>query len=148
MKINFTKKQFENLLKLVYLGNWVVNAHRTDDTIKKYEDLEHYVFSFAKAFGFEEYADAEKVGNGEFYPTRVFEEETDINKLHDEYDSDTFWDEIVDRLAERDFIRKYGVDKIQKMSRDERFEKICECEEKYADEIEKNGIERLGIVEE
>ena len=121
MKIAFTKKQFENLLKMVYLGNWMANAHRTDDTIEKYEDLEYYIFSFAKDFGFKEYADDEKVGDGKFYPTCVFEEETDINKLHDEYDNDTFWNEIVDRLAERDFVRKYGIDKIQKMSREERF---------------------------
>ncbi|MFC1612955.1 hypothetical protein ACFL23_01350 [Patescibacteria group bacterium] len=147
MKINFTKKQFENLLKLVYLGAWMANAHRTDDRIKKYDNLEHYIFSFAKEFGFEEYVDNEAVGDGEFYPTRVFEEDTDVHQLHDEYDDETFWDEIIDRMAHRDFIRKYGIDKIQKMGREERWEKLGEFEDKYADEIDKNGIDRLEILE-
>ena len=53
MKINFTKKQFENLLKLVYLGEWMANAHKTDDIIEKYREMLFYVFSFAEEFGFE-----------------------------------------------------------------------------------------------
>ena len=38
MKINFTKKQYEDLVKLVYLGTWMINAHRTDDIVEKYEE--------------------------------------------------------------------------------------------------------------
>lgn len=146
MKINFTKKQFENLLKLVYLGNWMANAYRTDDIIKKYEELENYVFSFAKEFGFAEYVDDELADEGKFFPTRVFEE-TDVNELHDEYDDETFWDEILDRLTDRDFVRKYGIEAIKKMSSEERWEKMGEFEEKYAEEMEKYGIERLEIGE-
>lgn len=29
MKINFTKKQFETLLKMAYISNWVVNGVRS-----------------------------------------------------------------------------------------------------------------------
>ena len=47
----------------------------------------------------------------------------------------------------KDFVKKYGIAKIKKMSREERFYKICECEEKYTDETEKYGIDRLEIVE-
>ena len=36
-----------------------------------------------------------------------FEEETDVHELHEEYDEESFWDELVDRLGERDFFRKY-----------------------------------------
>ena len=147
MKINFTKKQFEDLMKIVYLGNWMANAHRTDDRIEKYNEIQDYIFSFAKDFGFEEYSDDDAVGDGKFYPTRTFEEDADINKLHDEYDEETFWDEIIDRLGHRDSIKKYGVDKIKKMSREERFDKLCKCEEKYAEEVEENGVERLEIKE-
>ena len=35
MEIKFTKEQYENLMKLVYLGNWMINAIRTDDKSKK-----------------------------------------------------------------------------------------------------------------
>lgn len=145
MKIEFTKEQFENLMKLVYLGNWMANAHRTDDVIKKYEDLEHYVFSFAGDFGLEKYVDDEKVGDGKFYPTRFFEEETDVNELHDEYDNETFWTELPNRLGERDFMRKYSEKDWERMSREERFLRRQECDIKWEEELEENGLERLEI---
>lgn len=145
MKIEFTKEQFENLMKLVYLGNWMANANRTNDTIKKYEDLEHYVFSFAKDLGLEKYVDDEDADKGQFFPTRLFEEETDINEIHDEYDDDTFWNELPDRLGERDFFKKYSQREREKMTRDERFLKMQECIIKWEEEVEENGIERLVI---
>jgi tRNA(Ile)-lysidine synthase TilS/MesJ len=149
IKIGFTKKQFEVLLKLVYLGNWMANANRNgtlkDPMKKEYEEIENYIFSFTKQFGFDEYVDDADAEKGEFYPTRKFEEETDVHQLHEEYDEATFWDEIVDRLGDRDFFRHYSKKEIRKMSRDERFKKLYEFIDKWADETGKYGIERLEI---
>ena len=147
MKIEFTKEQYENLMKLVYLGEWMANAHRTDDRIEKYDELQRYVFSFAKDFGLEKHVDDEEIGDGNFYPTRFFEEETDVDKLHEEYDEDTFWTELPERLGERDFFKKYSKKDWEKMTREERFLKIQECVIKWEEELEKYGIERLDIKE-
>lgn len=150
MQMELSKEQFKTLLKLVYLGNWLANASRDgrpeNPHKEEYETTEDYIFSFAKQFGFGEYVDDEEAGEGKFYPTRMFEEETDIQELIDEYDEETFWDEIIDRLGERDFHRRYSKDEIQKMSREERFKKLYEFIDKWADEIDENGIERLGII--
>lgn len=147
--INFTKEQFEKLLKLVYIGNWVINANRDgspeNPRKEEYEKLEDYIFSFAKQFGFDKYVDDEEAGERKFFPTRMFEEETDVRELIDEYDNETFWDETIDRLGERDFYRYYSKDEIQKMTQEERFEKVYEFIDKWAEEINENGIERLGI---
>lgn len=153
MNINFTKEQFEILLKLVYLGNWVANANRDgsrenpykEEYKEKYEAIEDYIFSYAKQFGFDEYVDDEKAEKGKFYPTRMFEEETDIQKLIEEYDEEIFWDELIDRLGNRDFYRYYSKDEIQKMTQNERFEKVYEFIDKWTNEISENGIERLRI---
>lgn len=143
--IEFTRKQFEALLKLVYLGNWMVNAHRETGILEEYEGMESYIFSQAEKFGFKKYVDHEAKDGKDYYPTREFEENTDVSELHDEYDEETFWDEIIDRLGERDFLRKYGEIDIEKMSNDERFEKLCECEGEWAEEISRYGIRRLGV---
>jgi len=149
IEIGFTKKQFEILLKLVYLGNWMANANRVgtpnDPMKKEYEEIERYIFSFAKKFGLDEYVDDEDAEKGEFYPARKFEEETDVYELHNEYDEVTFWDELVERLGDRDFFRHYSKKEIRKMEREERFEKIYEFIDKWAEEINKYGIERLEI---
>lgn len=143
MKIDFTKEQFSALLRIIYLGNWMANANRIEDRIKKYEEIENYIFSYAQQFGFDKYVDNEEADKGKFYPTRKFEEKTDVHKLHEEYDEEIFWDELIDRLGERDFYRHYSKEEIQNMTQDERFEKLYEFINKWADEISENGIEKL-----
>ena len=88
------------------------------------------------------------MAEGNFFPTSQFEEETDVHKLHEEYDEETFWDELIDRLGDRDFYRHYSKEEIQKMTQEERFEKLYEFIDKWADEINKRGIEILEIDED
>ncbi len=148
MKINFTKKQFEVLLKLVYMGNWVVNAHRTgredDKRIEKYEEMQKYLLSFAKEFGLEKYVD---IDDEEVYPSRELEED-ETDELIDEYDNETFWEELIYRFMRRDFVREYGEEEISKMDTMERIKKDHPFLEKYQDEIYNYGIDRLEIVDD
>ena len=148
--IEFTKEQFLALMKNVYLGNWMANANRTgspkDPHFKEYEAIEDYIFSLAPEFGFEKYMDHEPRDGDRYFPTRLFEEETDVNKLHDEYDEQSFWDELSDRLGDRDFYKKYTKKDWEKMTREERFLKLQECIIEWEEELENNGIERLGII--
>ena len=148
MKINFTKKQFETLLKLAYMGNWVVNSHRLfegeNKRMEKYDDIEKYLLSFAKEFGLEKYVD---IDNEKMYPSIELEED-ETDELIDEYDNETFWEELIDRFARRDFVREYGEEEISKMDTMERIKKDHPFLEKYQDEIYKYGIDRLEIVED
>lgn len=147
MSMELTKEQFLSLLKAVYLGNWLANAHRDggpeDAREAEYSEIEHLVFSFAERFGFGRYAENEATERGEFYPTRAFEDETGVDELIAEYDEETFWDELPERLGLRDFHRRYSEEEIERMSGDERFERIGECVGAWLDEIDENGIMRL-----
>jgi len=149
--IKFTKEQFLTLMKIVYLGNWMANANRDgspeDPHVKEYEKMEDYIFSLAPQFGFDKYLDHELTDGERYFPTGLFEEETDVNKLHDEYDEETFWDELPERLGDRDFYNKYSKEDWKKMiKKDERYMKMQECIIKWEEELENNGIERLGII--
>lgn len=143
--LNLNKKQFERLMKVVYLGNWLINANR-DHPIKEYEAIEDLIFSLAGKFGLEKYVVHEPGDGSRYYPSRIFEEETDVDDFHEEYDEQTFWDELGDRLVHRDFVRKYGIKAIQNMTREERWTKLAEFEEYWANEINNHGIERLEIM--
>ena len=145
MKINFTKKQYENLLKLVYLGNWMANANRVDDKLQSLDELEGYIFSFAKEFGMEWWADTDNPKMT--YPTRYFEEESGVKDCIDEYNEEGFWDELPDRLGERDFFDTYSEEELQKMDREERFTKRMECIVRWEKEFEKHGIARLRAID-
>jgi len=149
MKIKFTKEQYENLLKLVYLGNWMINAIRSgakgDEQIEKYNELEQYIFSFAKDAGLERYIEFNERYD-KFFPTRDFEEDKEIEQYLEDYNDEIFWDELADRLGTRDFIRQYGMEMIEKMDSEERFLKQQEFIIKYEEEFEKNGIENLELL--
>lgn len=143
--IIFTRKQFQALLKTVYLGNWMANANRVNDMQKDYESTEDYIFSKASQFGLEKYVDHEETDGGRYYPTNLFEESTDVHKMHEAYDEETFWDELADHLGERDFMKKYSIEEIQKMTQEEYFVKLSECIDFYNEEFEKFGLERIEV---
>ncbi len=74
MEIKFTKEQYEDLIKIVYLGNWMINTFRTDDRIEKFEELEQHILSYSREFGLQEsiiYDDSLK----KYYFTKSLEEE-------------------------------------------------------------------------
>lgn len=148
--IKFTEEQFENLLKMVYLGNWMANACRDgspeDPHIDKYEKIQDYIFSLAPKFGLEKYVYRDDKNSDKMYPSGLFETETGVDALHEEYNDNIFWQELPDRLGERDFWEKYTKKEISAMDQKERFIKRCEYSEPYEDEVYKHGIDRLRIV--
>lgn len=147
--IALTSQQFKALLKAVYLGNWVANAYRDgssdDPHIQEYEEIEDYIFSLAPQFGFEKYIDHEQSDGDKYYPTNFFEETTDVHKLHEEYDEETVWDELAERLGARDFVEKYSKQEIENMSKEKYFVKLAECVDAYHEEFEAFGIKRIGV---
>ncbi|MCC7202117.1 MAG: hypothetical protein IT393_05550 [Nitrospirae bacterium] len=141
MEIRFTKEQYEDLVKLVYLGTWMVNAFRTDDRVKKFDELEQYILSYFKEFGLKQsiiYDNDLK----EYFVAKELEE-GELDQYIDDYNNDNFWDELIYRLARRDLIREYGEDKVTKMTWQERLEKEAPFIEKYEEEFEEHGIERI-----
>ena len=142
MEISLTKDQYENLIKLVFLGDWLVNSFRTD-RISDFDELENHIYSHAQAFGLEKYVLYDE-GAKEYFPTDAFEQS--VVDYIEEYDEDNFWDELVHSLGQRDFVRHYGRAAIQKMKFEEMLEKEAPFVQKYADEFEKNGLRDLGLV--
>lgn len=147
VEIKLTKKEYGDLLDLVYLGEWMINGIRLHgEEIQKYENILQHIYSHAGDAGLKNLIEFIEEHN-EFSPTKEFEEDLEINQYMDEYDDENFWDELVDRLARRDFIKEYGEDAVKKMSWDERIEKEHPFIEKYEEEFEEDGIENLKIEE-
>jgi hypothetical protein len=138
-KVEFTSEQFLKLMKLVYLGRWMVSSHR-DETDKNFEDIEQHVYSQAKNFGHEAYVDFDS-NYGKHFPSADIEDEMD--PVIQDYDDYTFWDELAWRMAERDFDRKYDHAQVLCMTNDEIFRQKNILADKYFDEFTTNGIEKL-----
>lgn len=145
-EIKFTKQQYEELVKLVYLGTWMVNSIRTDDVVEKYEKLEQYILSFANIFDYGKFIEYDAKSKS-YLHNADFEQDEELERYRDEYDDECFWDGLVDRLAKRNFIEAYGEDAIKRMDWKERYLKEEPFIEKYSHEVSEHGIDRMGIRE-
>jgi hypothetical protein len=145
MKINITRTQYRTLLEILEIADWVLHAHVSERAeTKKHREFEQMVFSFAKDFGFEdlvEYDEEMKVR----FPTREFEETSRGMDYVREFENDTFWNELVQRLTERDLIRQYGEERVETMNRRELGEKENQLERRYAEEFYQNGLENVTL---
>lgn len=146
MLIEMNERQYRALLKMVWLGNWAINAHREpDETQTEYNDLEQHLMAQAHSFGQEELVQFIQ-DDHRFYTASGFEEE--LLAVVDEYDDHTFWSQLESRLTERDLMNEYGEDALETMPDDEIQERERPVLEKYMDEFDKNGIQNLVIREE
>lgn len=116
------------------------------DDYKKQSDeidsLSDYLFNFAQDFGCPELTEKFM---GKTIPSDAFSEKMQI--VMDDYDNETFWHELETRLGKRDFERT--------MTKEEEGEieekggwlpyRIHDLYEKWAQEFEKYGVERLSI---
>lgn len=141
MKIEFSKSQYKTLVKALFLASWVVDSHKTEELDDEFDRLEQYILSLGKFFDLKNVEFDDKLGK--YFHDREFEEKT--LKHLDEFVDESFWVELIDRLAERDFFNALGESEIRKMSRDERFRKFYEFADPYEAEFAEHGIDKLVI---
>lgn len=139
MNIELSPEEYSKLVELVYLGEWVINAHH--DT--EYQDdaasqVIQRVLAAAPAG-----AVAKDDETSEFYLDSDWVEDV-YDKYILDYDDHVFWDELTERLAQRDLARIRGVSP-DEINRDDDLLELRPLEERYRNELEDNGVDRLEI---
>jgi hypothetical protein len=147
MKINLTKKEYRILLELVCTADWVLHAFETEerDETQPHRDLQEKLFSLAKEFGCGDLIVYDRQ-LGQHFPTATFEEF--LQEYIEDYENESFWDELVHRLAMRDLLREVGEDGYAHLDAEERIARLAPHEQKYADEVDAFGLDRIVILEE
>lgn len=146
MNINFTEKEYRLLLDAVFIADWVMTSHDTD---RESDDDEHQmlfqkIYSHAREMGCTDLVDEETDAN-RYYPTREYEEQSEVIEWIEEYDAMNFWEELIERLTERDVLKEAPAAELDRLSAEEYWRRAAPYEQKYATEFEKRGIERLVI---
>jgi len=139
VKIELTNEEFRKLIELAYLGEWMINAQHDPD----FQD-EAATAAVQKLMGAHKVegvdVDAE---TGENFMTSDWTE-----RLYDEYildyDDHIFWDELTERLAQRDLARERGIDADQ-LNRDDDLLELRPLEDRYRAELEEHGLDRIEI---
>ncbi|OPJ57801.1 hypothetical protein [Clostridium oryzae] len=152
MKINFTKKQYRKLLDLIYAGEMVVNSVRdSEEKLTEYEELEQYMYSFAKDFGFDDLFKYD-VDLDSYMLTEKYEDE-DIFKYINDYDNYVFWQQLAARLSTRDALLEINKDKNKKQQQEPLTDKESNAlfklqtrfEKKYYREFDKHGLNNVNV---
>lgn len=142
MNITLKSEEYRKLIELAYLGEWVINAHHDTD----YQD-DAATAALQKLLAAHPLPEVVKDDEtGEHYMNVEW-----IERLYDayilDYDDHVFWDELAERLAQRDLAKRRGVSP-DDINRDDDLLELKPLEERYRDELEEHGIERLEIAPE
>jgi hypothetical protein len=143
MTLNLTKEEYRSLIRVVFLGNWMANAYR-EHPAAEFDDIEQLVLSRASEFGADDAADFDKKKKTWIYK-RDFEDS--MGEVVDEYNVEAMYDELSFWLARRDLLNEIGDEKAEEMTPAELSSSQQRYLERYNEEFDDNGIERIGIIE-
>jgi hypothetical protein len=139
MNVQLQPDDYRKLVELAYLGEWLINAHH--DTEFQDDQAGVAVQRLLEAGPVKGVSRDEETG--EYY----LEDEW-VEQLYDayisDYDDHVFWDELTERLAQRDLARNRGVD-VDDVNRDDDLLELRPLEDRYRRELDEHGVERLDI---
>ena len=148
MNVMFTPKEYAKLLELVHLGLHAVAGRQGFDppAAQRYAELEQKLFELATPLGC---ADLVTIGSdGSLAPSDKLLDDKRLQKTQSEYDNDTFWHELVTRLADRDLAAEQAKQSLADtgapaIDADARLRQI---EDVYWDEFEKNDLANVLLL--
>ena len=140
MKFDLNETEYRELLRLAYLGEWLINApHDTEHQDEAASLALQRLLAIGRGLP-EIDRDAET--------TEYFIGAEVANRFYDEhisdYDDHVFWEELAERLAARDLATKRGVNP-DTIDREEDISALKPIEDSYRKEFEHYGIERMEI---
>ena len=148
MPIEFSKEEFRTFLEVLEIADWVLNSHHgeTPEEHAKYSEFEQKIFSQAEEFGFGDIVEYVE-DHEEYFPTKKHDDNSNVMPIIKEFEEDSFWEEIAERMAKRDMFRELGEEKIMSMTHEEQFTAFHDYHEKYMDEFEEHDLDRLEVKE-
>ncbi len=149
MKIEITKEEYADLLDLLHMASWVLFSHKTmvDPRTDKYDGIIQKFYALAGEMGRNDLVEFDP-GTGKFRPTKAFEAASRSLEFIDEFVDHSFWDELIVRFAERDAARQTGgYEQLELLEHEDRHALVDPIEQRYSDEFNERGIDRLEIVE-
>lgn len=146
MKIDICKKEYRLLVEMLYLSDWMMHSHSIDEKKRhhEHEKLRNKLLSYYKEMGAEDIVNQGKESE-EYYETNAFDDAIH-EKFITPYDEETFWGELIGRLAMRDVIKEIGKEKLQSTEEVEIIMRIEEVKEKYANEFKKHSLENVRVI--
>ncbi|MBK8476886.1 MAG: hypothetical protein IPL39_11435 [Opitutaceae bacterium] len=155
MKLQITPKEYRRLLQMLYLADHVLNGRREDEPTGlrlKCEEVLQGFLGYATQFSCADLVEEPEPGLFNF--TAAMPEEPGVSETVNDYEEDIFWQELVTRLAGRDYERIHGrpsePDPDGAPETDEQHEQredeLERLEDGYWREFEASGVKNLELI--
>ena len=142
MKFDLTEAEYRELVRLAYLGEWIINAPHDPE----HQDEAASLACQRLLAGGKELSEIDRDAE----TTEYFITADVANKYYDDhisdYDDHVFWEELCERLAARDLATERGVNP-ETIDREEDLSALKPIEDRYRKEFEQYGIERMEITD-
>jgi hypothetical protein len=149
MKIEISKGEYKILLHVLEMADWILTSHKSKEEKrhKPYRKFEQKIFSLADVMGYGSLIEYSKDFH-EYMPTRKYEDTCSAMEFIEEFENESFWDELIDRLGERDAIREVGKEGFKALIPIDRITIVDDHKEIYINEFEKHGLDRIVIAQQ
>lgn len=146
MKIAVTKKEYKLLLDMLTIADWVMHSHCVpgDERYKAHDAFKHKMYSYYKEMAAEDSISHSK-SDGEYYTEDAYMEYI-FETFMEPFEQDTFWDELIHKLGERDALEKHGESSLREMEGILRLRAIEEAKSRYEKEFDESGLKNLKII--
>lgn len=153
MKISISQKEYARLLELAYMGMWVATSReeRSEDAGPgRYDEVYQMLLRNAPRMGCSELVQGDPDSGGPMAESEELESGR-AGKLIEKFENDCFWDELCDRLAERDLDREQAKGaRTESMAGEESFshemDRMDLLAERYRDEFVKHDLDNVIVL--
>jgi hypothetical protein len=144
MKASFTTRDYARILELVHLGLYAAGTRpdEPESVPERYAGVAQKLLGLATAFGC---GDLVAEGEGGWRVSDKLAGGPARERL-DQFLDDTFWTELVERLAERDLRAELGSTKLADELSAAESDRLTALEDAYWREFEQHGIDHLVVL--
>lgn len=148
MHIRLTEQELATLVQMVSLAanvsSWNQKPGSTSQ-VAAFEDLEAKILEKASHSGFADWLEFDEESQRLRIKPEV-EADAFYNDCYEEFRNESFWEELVIRLADRDLARAIGHSAWEALSEDQRRARSKDTEKRYWDEFIASGIDHVHVI--
>ena len=145
--MNFTKKEYQTLVEMLLVADWVITGHEEGEReeTRSYREFRKKVLAHHKEMGMSE-AFTYSPEDDEYFETAAYEANAPYMRFIDEYDEQVFWEELATRLAHRDIAAEETLSVKEPLGETELTKKLVERIARYEEEFAENGLDNIRLV--
>lgn len=148
MHLRLTDEDLKTMLEMMSLAMWAVSFNRKESAtpgIMRYDDMLQRLFKKATETGLSKHIEWNPERQGHCF-TKNYEDKAFFTECYDEFRNESFWEELVTRLIERDLMHSLGKAKYNSLSDAHRQELAEPLHKRYWDELMRYGAENFHLI--